>query len=101
MLCVGGGRQGGGGHGIEESGAVEMHRHTVRRCHGANPFDGGEGIDGATSGIMRVFETDERGLDAMRIFWPDGRLHLLRLHDAAVSGHPVELYAGEGPGCSL
>ena len=78
-----------------------MHRHTMRRSHGADSFDGGEGIDGAASGIVRVLETDERGLDAMRIFWPDGRFHLLRLHDAAVSGHPMELYAGEGAGCPL
>ena len=78
-----------------------MHRHAVRGSHGANPFDGRQGIDGAATAIMGVLETDQRGLNPVRISWADGRFHLLRLDDAPGPIDPVELDAGEGPGCPL
>ena len=95
VLCVHSWRQGGGGDGIEEPGSVEVHGDAMPYGESSDFFDRGEGIDGATSGIVRVFDADEGGRNAVRVVRPDGSFHLLGSHDPTFTGHPMELDTGQ------
>ena len=94
-------RQGGGGHGIEEPGPVEVHGDPLSYGKGSDFFDRGERINRAASGVVCVLDADQGRCDAVCIVRSDGGFHLLNGHDSPFAGHPMKLYAGQCPSCSL
>ncbi len=83
--------------GVEEAGAVEMHRDVLRQSEVVNVANRLRGIYGAAASVVRVFEADQAGWGVMRVL-PAANLrgNLVGGDDAALSSNLIDLHAREG-----
>ncbi len=59
--------------------------------------NGRERIDCATAGVVRILDTEERALNAVRILGADRGLNLLSRHESTGAIHPMQLHSGQRP----